>query len=269
MRLITLEYHDVVAPGDFDGSGFPGPDAASYKMARPDFEAHLRALDAAYGGPRGRVDSLPSGGASVPVALTFDDGGRTALDPTAELLERHGWRGHFFMATDYIGTPGFMTERHLRELAGRGHVVGTHSCTHPLRMSSCPPAQIDREWRDSVARLAEILGAPVTVASVPGGGYSRAVASAAAAAGIRHLFTSEPVVRAHVVDGCTVLGRYTLRRDSPAALAAALAAGDAAPRAAQWVSWNSRKALKRVAGPAYLALRQWMYSRGSSSVQAG
>src|ERR1039458_5638385 len=32
------------------------------------------------------------------------------------LLEDRGWRGHFFITTDRIGTPGFLTESELRDL---------------------------------------------------------------------------------------------------------------------------------------------------------
>ena len=264
MRLLALEYHDVVAGEAFDASGFPGPDAASYKMRRRDFEAHLAAIEAAYVGPRRTVVETPvERGAPTPAVLTFDDGGVTAYTETAEPLERFGWRGHFFVTTDFLGTPGFLSRAQMRELRGRGHVIGSHSCSHPLRMSQCPPAQIDREWRESVAILSDALGEAVTVASVPGGGYARHVAQSAAAAGIRFLFTSEPVASTHLVDGCRVIGRYTLRRATPAATAARIAVGDLAPRAQQWAAWNAKKVLKRTAGSAYLTTRRWLFERAA------
>ena len=34
MRVIALEYHDVVVDEQFDESGFPGRAAASYKITR-------------------------------------------------------------------------------------------------------------------------------------------------------------------------------------------------------------------------------------------
>jgi peptidoglycan/xylan/chitin deacetylase (PgdA/CDA1 family) len=266
MRLLALEYHDVVAGEAFDASGFPGPDAASYKMRRPDFDAHLAAIAAAYAGPQRTVlapGAADAAGGPTPVVLTFDDGGVTAYTETVDPLERHGWRGHFFITTDYLGAPGFVSREQLREMHRRGHVLGSHSCSHPLRMSQCPAAQIDREWRESVAILSDVLGEPVTVASVPGGGYARHVAEAAAAAGIRYLFTSEPVTSTHVVDGCRVIGRYTLRRSTPAALAARLAVGDLAPRARQWATWNAKKVVKRTAGSLYLQTRRWLFERAS------
>ena len=73
--------------------------------------------------------------------ITFDDGGVSALQTTADLLEKYGWRGVFFVTTDRIGTPTFLNADHVRELHRRGHVIGSHSCSHPERMSCCGPEQ--------------------------------------------------------------------------------------------------------------------------------
>jgi hypothetical protein len=67
----------------------------------------LEAISAAI--PRDRVSRLAGRAwTGTPVFLTFDDGGASALHPTADLLERRGWSGHFFVTTRRIGTPGFL-----------------------------------------------------------------------------------------------------------------------------------------------------------------
>src|SRR6185437_4332924 len=115
---VALIYHDVVAAARQDECGFPGPVAARYKLEPDRFEAHLDAI-AATGVTVGGL------GDGSGVALTFDDGGASALD-AAELLERREWRGHFFITTGRIGTPGFLTAAGVSELAERGHTVGSH-----------------------------------------------------------------------------------------------------------------------------------------------
>jgi hypothetical protein len=40
----TLMYHDVVPAGAEDSSGFPGRDAALYKVTPQQFDAHLDAI---------------------------------------------------------------------------------------------------------------------------------------------------------------------------------------------------------------------------------
>jgi peptidoglycan/xylan/chitin deacetylase (PgdA/CDA1 family) len=254
VRVVSLEYHDVVAPEARDASGFPGRAAGSYKLTIGDFAAHVEAL-AREVPPAARRTALDVAGSPAPVLLTFDDGGTSAATVIAPQLESVGWRGHFFIATDYIGTPGFLTAAQLRELHARGHVVGSHSASHPLRMADRGPEGVLREWTTSVGTLSTVLGEPVRVASIPGGQYVRSVAAAAAAAGIRVLFTSEPTSATHVVDGCLVLGRFTLRDASSAALAVDFALGRTTARARQWLVWNGKKVAKRLGGSTYLRLR--------------
>ena len=261
MPVSAIEYHDVIADGvDWHASGFPGNSAVSYKMAAARFAAHLAAV-ATVGGDTGRdvrqVDAANAPGRVV--LFTFDDGGESALHPVADLLEGFGWRGHFLVTTGRIGTPGFLTAQGIVELHRRGHVVGSHTDGHPARMSLVSRADQLREWETSRARLEECLGAAVTVASVPGGYFDREVARAAAAAGIRWLFTSEPVSRVEVVDGCAVIGRYTLRRTSSPALARALAGPGPGARSRQWLTWNAKKVAKRVAGDSYLRFRASLF----------
>lgn len=267
MRVITLEYHDIVAGADFDASGFPGPAANSYKLSLQTFETHLGVLAA-----RGEA-GVDVRGARVaprpPVVLTFDDGGASALDPTATALERHGFLGHFFITTERIGTPGFCSAEQLAALGSRGHIVGSHSHTHPIRMSALSDEDLRAEWRRSVNRLAEILGYPPEVASVPGGYYAPRIAHAAAAEGIRWLFTSEPVVRVEEVAGCRVLGRYTLRQRSAASEVASLAGRGSGGRARQWMLWNAKKAAKRLGGRVYLRLRAMAFGQRSGSERPG
>jgi peptidoglycan/xylan/chitin deacetylase (PgdA/CDA1 family) len=261
MNRIVLLYHDVVEPGDYRSSGFQSPDADIYKLDRAEFQRHLGAIAANSGGVQLITAAREMPGSQV--LLTFDDGGASAHSRIAGMLEARGWRGHFFVTTDYIGRPGFLSAPEIRALRDRGHIVGSHSCSHPARMARCAPAEMDREWRDSVAALSEILGERVDVASVPGGYFSREVARSASRAGIRVLFNSEPVTASNTVDGCEVLGRYGVQRGVPAEWAAAVAAGAFGPRWRAWAYWNAKKALKRVGGERWLAFRKsWLARRG-------
>jgi peptidoglycan/xylan/chitin deacetylase (PgdA/CDA1 family) len=264
MRITTLEYHDVVDGGAWDKTGFPGAAADSYKLSVTAFERHMDAVNAAGAHCEADVVTLLGEQGPVqpkPVLLTFDDGGVSAITTIAPVLESRGWRGHFFVATDYIGSSGFLARTQLRELRQRGHIVGTHSCSHPLRMSRLSDAELSREWNESIARLADILGEPIVVGSVPGGALSDSVVSAAAKAGIRALFTSEPVVRTKCIGECTVVGRFTIRDNTTSEIVGRIAAGNPLPRMRQWARWNALKVAKATGGPSYLVLRGWMMAR--------
>jgi hypothetical protein len=271
VNAIALMYHDIVPSARRDSSGFAGPDAARYKLTPGQFDAHLQAIRARIG--RGRaarsapatindIDGFePS---SLPLLLTFDDGGDSA-SRTADALERHGWRGHFFITTSRIDAPAFVERRTICDLRRRGHVIGSHSHTHPMRMSHCTEARLREEWARSIATLSDVLGEAVTCASVPGGYHSDLVARTAAEAGARVLFTSQPTARARRRGSGWIIGRYVLRSSTSAAAAAAIASGDLAPRLWQAAVWDVKEACKRLGGRQYLWIRERILGRAPSS----
>lgn len=259
MKAITLLYHDAIEPGEPDGSGFPGPGPAVYKLPSSEMAAQFEALVGAGFQPVSILPTLDASGEGEipPRFLTFDDGGISAIRIIAGLLESRHWVGHFFVTTGKIGLPAFLDREAIRELDRRGHVIGSHSHTHPPRISALDPQQLREEWHRSTTLLAELLGHPVLVASVPGGFYSRAVAEAAEAAGIRALFTSEPVKHMEAVGACAVLGRYAVRRGTTPEQAVALSTGGrSAEQVRQYLLWNVKKVVKAAGGDRYLAWRR-------------
>jgi peptidoglycan/xylan/chitin deacetylase (PgdA/CDA1 family) len=252
-------YHDIVPAGAEDTSGFRGVDAALYKVTPDLFAAHLRAITRRVTPPAAAASASPALPAPV---LTFDDGGVSAL-VAADLLEQHGLAGHFFITVDYIGSAGFLTAADIRALGRRGHRIGSHSCSHPLRMGHGSRQHVLEEWTRSRAVLSDLLSADVTVASVPGGDFGPIVAEAAAAAGFIRLFTSEPARSSHEMYGLTVHGRFTIHRWTSPETAGAAAAGTWLPWAGQIVAWNAKKIGKRLAGARYLQLRRLILGHGN------
>src|ERR1035437_3386025 len=146
MQALAIMYHDVVENGDFESSGFSGVAAHVYKLRREDFERHLDAIVRA----TARVSTIREL-EGRPVLLTFDDGGVSFHHPIADLLESRGWRGHFFITTDPIGTPGFLTEPQCGELP-----------TAAATSSAAIPARIPPAWRRCPAPTWTASGAKVS-----------------------------------------------------------------------------------------------------------
>src|SRR5579862_2768762 len=119
-------YHEVT--DDPTTTGFQRFGAREYRVTVQRFRTHLSALAESRVTPAALPD-FPGNGRPQ-LFLTFDDGGRSAL-VAAEALARYGWIGHFFVVTERIGTRGFLDGAAIRELSGKGHVIGTHSHTHP------------------------------------------------------------------------------------------------------------------------------------------
>jgi len=111
VRAITLGFHDVldvhrVAPG------------AVYTVRLRDFKCHLRAISEQ--NPQVRtIQESCYWREEVPVFITFDDGTVGAYIFAAAALEEYGWRGHFFLTTDWIGRNGYMDRQHSRFAAAR------------------------------------------------------------------------------------------------------------------------------------------------------
>ena len=241
MSARALMYHEVEPDN---------PDV--YAVTPERFREHLDAI----GRAPATVDSYASGD----WLITFDDGDESAI-PVGEELARRSWRGHFFIATDGVGRPGVLDWDGVRAVAGMGHVIGSHSCSHPDRMADLSWEELLDEWTRSAAVLAEELGGPVTTASVPGGLYSTSVGRAAAAAGYTSLFTSLPSQRPSSIEGCRLIGRWAIREDTTAAQAAAAAAGRPLPWARQRAAWRLRGVVKRVAGRRYESVRRTLLAR--------
>lgn len=254
MNALGLMYHDVVDRAGTSPSGFRGAAADAYKLERAEFELQLEAI--ARITPPVSVELVAEQWDSRrPVFLTFDDGGSSAGATIAASLERRGWRGHFMVPTEFIGRPGFLTREQIRGLRHRGHAIGSHSCSHPHFMASCRWDELLKEWSTSADVLSEILEERVSVASVPGGDYSRRVAAAASAAGYRVLFTSMPTTKVRTVEGCLIVGRYVVRPGTRPDHIAALAAGDRWSRVHRGAVWAGKRVLKFAGRPILKRLR--------------
>jgi peptidoglycan/xylan/chitin deacetylase (PgdA/CDA1 family) len=266
VKAVALMYHDVVVDDGYDSSGFPGPAAARYKLTRSAFDEHLDAIAASTDAVPLQASQLPPtlDDRGRPLLLTFDDGGASAVH-TGETLARRGWSGNFFITLDQIGRPGFVDRDDIRSLRAMGHLIGSHSCSHPRRISRCSWKELLREWGRSLAALSEIVGEPITTASVPGGYYSGRVGGAAAASGVEVLFTSEPTLSVRTVaDTCLLVGRFSIVQGTSARTAGRLAAAQLGPRLEQFVTWNAKRPAKAVLGNRYRTVREAILRRSAA-----
>jgi hypothetical protein len=115
-----------------------------------------------------------------------------------------------------------------------------------------------------LAELTGILGKPVTIASVPGGFYSRRIAQTAADSGVEILFTSEPVQHISYVSGCAVVGRFSVKRGMGSDFPVDFVLGKPGRMFRQYAYWNLKKFAKAVSGPVYPWIRSMYLSRKHS-----
>lgn len=209
--VATFGYHEV--SNDPTSSGLQRPGARPFTLPEPMFARHLEAIARGPCTPE-HFHEIDPARPGRHLLMTFDDGGKSALH-AAEALGRHGWKGHFFIITGRIGDAGFLDVGEIRQLRQCGHVIGSHSVTHPSLFRELSDERMREEWRTSADRLAQLLGEPCVAASVPGGDISARVLRSADEVGLRCLFTSEPTLTPQRVGRCWVLGRFVPKIHTP------------------------------------------------------
>lgn len=200
-------YHDVHA----DRASAPEipRTAALYHLSKATFAAQLDALTAAGVAVRSLGEFLGvSEGDSV--ILTFDDGWAGSLSTGVEALVDRGQRATFFVTTEYVGKRHFASSELLRDAYAAGMELGTHGATHRY-LAGLPASEIDDELASSKTFLEDLLGAPATTGSVPGGAWSPLVATAARERGYTALCTSRPGIIDERTDRLA-LQRVAIRR---------------------------------------------------------
>lgn len=234
-----------------------------YVLSRARFEAHIdtlagaripvSSLDECLGTP----DNTPN--RPGPVVITFDDGDASCYTTAAPLLERHGFRGEFFVVSQWVGRPGFLSRDQLRDLIRRGHGVHSHSRTHPM-LPRLDTARIDEELSGSKTELEEMIGRPVEYVSIPGGAYDARVVEAAQRAGYRRALISiegynEPR------DSAFLLRRFTPRSYTDAEFVRSVCLHHRYTRGRLAVKRIALSAAKRVLGETYSRWRAAVISR--------
>lgn len=143
-----------------------------------------------------------------PVMLTFDDWYPSQHELALPVLDKLGQKGVFFVIAKKVRSEA--EKRKLAEMAGNGHVIGSHTVnhyyltkTHCKRASNgccrptapCGEGDIRRELAESKKELEEILGTPVTAFAWPGNYYNERAVELALAAGYETVFAVERQVR--------------------------------------------------------------------------
>lgn len=208
-------YHDV-HEGTAPAAGIPRT-ASLYHVSKEAFEEHLRVV-AARGQPVQTVGEYVAAAGEDSLVVTFDDGWAGSLSAGVECLLAAGLRGTFFVTRDNVGARRFADASLLRDAHAAGMEIGTHGATHRL-LARLPEPEIRAELASSKAFLEDLLGAPVTTGSVPGGDWSPLVATIARESGYTAICTSRPGINDDRTDPFG-LRRVAIRRmTTPTAVA--------------------------------------------------
>ncbi len=183
MRVAALTFHDVLP----DGNSASATGEEFYALRAGELEQLLSQLrKRGYRTVSSKMfRAWQQGQGALPertVVLTFDDGYASHFDIVASQLLRNRFSGTFFVTTDFIGQPGYVTWEQLSKLIFLGMEIGSHGKTHPP-LTKLSSRELAAELTDSKRLLEERLGLPVGALAAPGGFWNRTVAKAVSQAG--------------------------------------------------------------------------------------
>jgi peptidoglycan/xylan/chitin deacetylase (PgdA/CDA1 family) len=126
-------------------------------------------------------DPLPA----KPVMLTFDDTDEEQFSIAKPAMDKHGFKGVYFIMTISIGRPRYMTKEQIRQLADEGHAVESHTWRHDRVDKYISTPHIDKgtnkmvenDWDLQLGvqrkRLEDISGKPIHYFAYPFGIWSK------------------------------------------------------------------------------------------------
>jgi len=106
------------------------------------------------------------------VSITFDDG-LAEQNVAADILDKHGLSGTFYISSGAVGAPDYFTRNDLTRLVSRGHEIGGHSASHP-DLTTLPAGEVHREVCTDWTTLAR-WGFRVTSFSYPYASHSDSI----------------------------------------------------------------------------------------------
>nr|WP_187263089.1 polysaccharide deacetylase family protein [Pontibacter beigongshangensis] len=108
-----------------------------------------------------------------PIMLTFDDTNLSQYTIAAPEMQKHGFKGVFFIMTVSLGRPRYMSRPQVKELADAGHVIGSHTWDH----QNVKKYQ-EQDWITQVEKptrqLEEITGGQIKYFAYPFGLWNEA-----------------------------------------------------------------------------------------------
>jgi peptidoglycan/xylan/chitin deacetylase (PgdA/CDA1 family) len=103
-----------------------------------------------------------------PIIVSFDDTDLEQFTVGARELEKHGFRGTYFIMTISIGRPRYMSRDQIKELADKGHTIATHTWDHHM-VTKYTNEDWDKQISESKKKLEDLTGKKVEYFAYPFG----------------------------------------------------------------------------------------------------
>ena len=186
-QVPVLCYHHIRDPKPGQSETFK-----SYSVSPIQFAAQMKALkDSGYETvlPDQLYNYLAFGGKlpAKPVMLTFDDTDLEQFTIGAKEMEKHGFRGVYFLMTISINRPRYMNTEQIKMLADSGHAVEAHTWDHSM-VTKYQGEDWDKQFVKPMERVKSITGKPAQYFAYPFGLWNKAAIPELKKAGYKMAF---------------------------------------------------------------------------------
>ena len=121
--------------------------------------------------------------------LTFDDGYESDFYRALPRLQKYSSKAIFFIVTDFINRPGYMSWEQVNKLHDAGMEIGSHSKSH-INFSNVEDAVLKAELDYSKKFIEDKIGSYVASFSFPYGSYENIHVEMALESGFLNIFSS-------------------------------------------------------------------------------
>lgn len=179
--------------------------------------------------------------------ITFDDGHESHYSTAFPILKHNSVCGVFFIVTDWVSKPGYVSWSEVVEMSNGGMKIGSHT-VHHFNLATQERSVVQSELMHSKERIEDEIGLPCSDLALPGGFMPKGIRDIAGHAGYRSVYTSTP--RKHTTNDMLVPRVAVTSRLSPETLAILLR-GEISPFL---MRLRVKDSLRRVVGPSVWAL---------------
>jgi peptidoglycan/xylan/chitin deacetylase (PgdA/CDA1 family) len=134
------------------------------------------------------------------------------------IFEKLGIKAHIFVPTKFISdgikSSSYMNAGQIKEFSDLGHIVGSHSHSHPRNISLLGKEQIENEWLLSKDILENITGKRVVSCAIPGGFYSKVQLGILKNLGYNLIFNSVPTFNKFEFNQIALNGRFSIEKNT-------------------------------------------------------
>lgn len=152
-----------------------------YSVSPDIFASHLQILtDSGYNAilPNELYEYLVYNGSlpKKPFMISFDDSRTEHYTIAAPELEKHNFRGVFFIMTVTNNKKNYLSAEEIAELSDRGHTIGLHSWDHVMATKYTDSAIWKKQVYAPKKKLEDLINKPIDYWAYPNGVYSREAA---------------------------------------------------------------------------------------------